>query len=65
MKPLRQLLVGFSSVNGLSLEQRKRLIFAIELVANPFIIFMDELTFGINARATTIVLRTIRNTIDT
>ena len=31
---------------GLSVEQRKRLTIAVELVANPAVIFMDEPTSG-------------------
>jgi ABC-type multidrug transport system ATPase subunit len=37
----------------------------VELVANPSIIFMDEPTSGLDARAAAIVMRTIRNTVDT
>ena len=33
--PLRDALVGVPGVNGLSVEQRKRLTIAVELVANP------------------------------
>ena len=33
-------------MDGLSVEQRKRLTIAVELVANPSIIFMDEPTSG-------------------
>lgn len=51
--------------NGLSTEQRKRLTIAVELVANPSIIFMDEPTSGLDARAAAIVMRTMRNTVDT
>ncbi|KAK2651460.1 hypothetical protein Ddye_011316 [Dipteronia dyeriana] len=65
LKPLRQALVGLPSVNGLSTEQRKRLTIAVELVANPSIIFMDEPTSGLDARAAAIVMRTVRNTVDT
>lgn len=43
---LRDALVGLPGVNGLSTEQRKRLTIAVELVANPSIIFMDEPTSG-------------------
>ncbi|KAE7997399.1 hypothetical protein FH972_002039 [Carpinus fangiana] len=65
LKPLRQSLVGLPGVNGLSTEQRKRLTIAVELVANPSIIFMDEPTSGLDARAAAIVMRTVRNTVDT
>ncbi|XP_019264835.1 PREDICTED: pleiotropic drug resistance protein 1-like isoform X2 [Nicotiana attenuata] len=62
---LRSALVGLPGVNGLSTEQRKRLTIAVELVANPSIIFMDEPTSGLDARAAAIVMRTVRNTVDT
>ncbi|XP_061343449.1 pleiotropic drug resistance protein 1-like isoform X2 [Gastrolobium bilobum] len=65
LNPLRHALVGLPSINGLSTEQRKRLTIAVELVANPSIIFMDEPTSGLDARAAAIVMRTVRNTVDT
>ncbi|KAF3450815.1 hypothetical protein FNV43_RR06904 [Rhamnella rubrinervis] len=65
LKPLREALVGLPGVNGLSTEQRKRLTIAVELVANPSIIFMDEPTSGLDARAAAIVMRTVRNTVNT
>ncbi|KAJ1704497.1 hypothetical protein LUZ63_004276 [Rhynchospora breviuscula] len=62
---LRGSIVGTAGVNGLSTEQRKRLTIAVELVANPSIIFMDEPTSGLDARAAAIVMRTVRNTANT
>lgn len=62
---LKDAIVGLPGVNGLSTEQRKRLTVAVELVANPSIIFMDEPTSGLDARAAAVVMRTVRNTVNT
>ncbi|KAK2973178.1 hypothetical protein RJ640_009808 [Escallonia rubra] len=58
-------LVGMPGLTGLSTEQRKRLTIAVELVANPSIIFMDEPTTGLDARAAAIVMRAVKNVADT
>ncbi|KAJ9688543.1 hypothetical protein PVL29_014280 [Vitis rotundifolia] len=64
LTPLGEALVGYPNVNGLSIEQRKRLTIAVELVANPSIIFMDEPTSGLDARAASIVMRAVRKIVD-
>ena len=63
--PLSNSIIGKPGVSGLSVEQRKRLTIAVELVANPSIVFMDEPTSGLDARAAAIVMRTVRNTVNT
>ncbi|XP_063936487.1 ABC transporter G family member 32-like [Daucus carota subsp. sativus] len=65
LTPLGGALVGIPGVDGLSTEQRKRLTIAVELVANPSIVFMDEPTSGLDARAAAIVMRTVRNIVNT
>ncbi|KAH7669104.1 Iron-chelate-transporting ATPase protein [Dioscorea alata] len=62
---IKDALVGIAGVNGLSTEQRKRLTIAVELVANPSIIFMDEPTSGLDARAAAIVMRAVKNVAET
>lgn len=62
---IKDALVGIPGVDGLSTEQRKRLTIAVELVANPSIIFMDEPTTGLDARSAAIVMRAVKNVADT
>ncbi|CAK9322840.1 unnamed protein product, partial [Citrullus colocynthis] len=62
---LKDMLVGIPDVSGLSTEQRKRLTIAVELVSNPSIIFMDEPTTSLDARAAAIVMRAVKNVVDT
>ena len=51
LTPLAQALVGLPGQSGLSVEQRKRLTIAVELVANPAVVFMDEPTSGAASRS--------------
>jgi ABC-type multidrug transport system ATPase subunit len=62
---LRNAYIGVLGVSGLSVEQRKRLTIAVELVANPSIVFMDEPTTGLDARAASLVMSTVRATVNT
>ncbi|CAK9326772.1 unnamed protein product [Citrullus colocynthis] len=62
---IKDSIVGIPGVSGLSTEQRKRLTIAVELVSNPSIIFMDEPTTGLDARAAAIVMRAVKNVVDT
>jgi ABC-type multidrug transport system ATPase subunit len=62
---LKNTMVGLAGATGLSAEQRKILMIAVELVACPSIIFMDEPTVGLDAPAAAIVMRMVRKTVDT
>ncbi|CAN7084495.1 unnamed protein product [Brassica oleracea var. botrytis] len=65
LEDIKYSMVGLPGVSGLSTEQRKRLTIAVELVANPSIIFMDEPTTGLDARAAAIVMRAVKNVSET
>ncbi|XP_039012083.1 pleiotropic drug resistance protein 3-like [Hibiscus syriacus] len=62
---IKDAFVGIPRISGISPEQRKRLTIAVELVSNPSIIFMDEPTSGLDARAAAIVMRVVKNIVDT
>ncbi|PRW60703.1 Pleiotropic drug resistance 1 [Chlorella sorokiniana] len=64
LTPLKNTMVG-NPGSGLSVEQRKRLTIAVEIVANPSIVFMDEPTSGLDARAAGLVMRAIKATVNT
>ncbi|KAH7833611.1 hypothetical protein Vadar_008066 [Vaccinium darrowii] len=65
LEGIKDALVGFPGVSGISNEQRKRLTIAVELVSNPSILFMDEPTTGLDARATAIIMRVVKNIVNT
>ncbi|MQL82152.1 hypothetical protein Taro_014617 [Colocasia esculenta] len=65
LKPLKNAMVGLPGINGLAAGQRKCLTIAVELVASPSVVFMDEPTTGLDARAAAIVMQTVRKTVDT
>ncbi|KAK8984922.1 hypothetical protein V6N11_064468 [Hibiscus sabdariffa] len=65
LSPLRHVLVGLSGVNGLLTEQQKRFTIVIELVANPSIIFIYEQTSMLDTKAATIVMKMIKNIVET
>uniref|UniRef100_A0A0E0FCJ2 ABC transporter domain-containing protein n=1 Tax=Oryza meridionalis TaxID=40149 RepID=A0A0E0FCJ2_9ORYZ len=58
---IKDVLVGTPQKNGLSMEQRKRLTIAVELVSNPSVILMDEPTTGLDTRSAAIVIRAVKN----
>ncbi|GMH32356.1 hypothetical protein BSKO_00190 [Bryopsis sp. KO-2023] len=58
---IQHAVVGTKEGTGLSLEQSKRLSIAVELVANPSVVFMDEPTSGLDARAAATVMRAVKN----
>uniref|UniRef100_J3NDR3 ABC transporter domain-containing protein n=1 Tax=Oryza brachyantha TaxID=4533 RepID=J3NDR3_ORYBR len=58
---IKDVLVGTPQINGLSMEQRKRLTIAVELVSNPSVILMDEPTTGLDTRSAAIVIRAVKN----
>ncbi|XP_010449957.1 PREDICTED: ABC transporter G family member 42 [Camelina sativa] len=65
LKEIKDSIVGMAGISGLTTEQRKRLTIAVELVSNPSIIFMDEPTTGLDARAAAIVIRAVKNIAET
>ncbi|KAH8066947.1 ATPase [Aureococcus anophagefferens] len=59
--PVARRLVGSIAEGGLSFEQRKRLTMAVEMAANPAVLFLDEPTSGLDSRAALVVIRAVAN----
>ncbi|KAK5113313.1 hypothetical protein LTR85_010930 [Meristemomyces frigidus] len=59
LTPLQHALVG-SPGSGLSIEQRKRLTLAVELVAKPSLLFLDEPTSGLDGQSAFEICRFMR-----
>eukprot|EP00547_Thalassionema_nitzschioides_P003473 CAMPEP_0194202806 /NCGR_PEP_ID=MMETSP0156-20130528/2735_1 /TAXON_ID=33649 /ORGANISM="Thalassionema nitzschioides, Strain L26-B" /LENGTH=1424 /DNA_ID=CAMNT_0038928407 /DNA_START=109 /DNA_END=4383 /DNA_ORIENTATION=+ len=60
LTPIQNFQVGSDDTGGLSFEQKKRLSIAVELVANPSILFLDEPTSGLDARAAAVIMRGLK-----
>jgi ABC-type multidrug transport system ATPase subunit/ABC-type multidrug transport system permease subunit len=60
MRALRDRLIGSSPVDGLTVEQRKRVTIGVELCANPAVLFADEPTSGLDARAALLVMKVLQ-----
>ena len=61
LDPIAERQTGTIDTGGLTFEQRKRLTMAVELAANPAILFLDEPTSGLDSRAAIVVIRATRN----
>jgi len=63
--PIADKLVGKTGTAGaLSFEEIKRLTIAVELVANPAVVFLDEPTSGLDARAAMIVVAGMKKIVE-
>jgi ABC-type multidrug transport system ATPase subunit/ABC-type multidrug transport system permease subunit len=60
LEPIQDELIGSALTGGMSFEQRKRVSIAVELAANPSILFLDEPTTGLDSRAAQNVVKNIR-----
>ncbi|KAJ8612589.1 hypothetical protein CTAYLR_009793 [Chrysophaeum taylorii] len=61
LTPISDRVVGHTATGGITFEQRKRLTLAIEMAANPSILFLDEPTSGLDSRAALVVVRAVKN----
>ncbi|KAJ0965138.1 hypothetical protein J5N97_026276 [Dioscorea zingiberensis] len=58
---IKDVLVRSPGENGLSTEQRKRLMIAVGLVSNPSLIFTNEPTSCLDVRTTLVVMNAMKN----
>eukprot|EP00808_Paulinella_micropora_P013403 g48123.t1 len=58
--PIQDKIVGVLGESGLSMDQRKCLTIAVELVSNPSILFLDEPTTGLDARVARSIVSRLR-----
>ena len=58
--PLENTMIGNVEIGGMSFEQKKRVSIAVELAANPAILFLDEPTTGLDSRAAQVIVRCIK-----
>eukprot|EP01060_Flectonema_neradi_P006012 TRINITY_DN14015_c0_g1_i2.p1 TRINITY_DN14015_c0_g1~~TRINITY_DN14015_c0_g1_i2.p1 ORF type:complete len:1315 (+),score=313.42 TRINITY_DN14015_c0_g1_i2:41-3946(+) len=60
--PLADTLIGNEQTGGgISLEARKRVTIAVELVSDPSVLFMDEPTSGLDSAGALVVMESARN----
>jgi ABC-type multidrug transport system ATPase subunit len=57
LTPLENTLVGSQNSGGMSFEQKKRVSIALELAANPAVLFLDEPTSGLDSRSAQVAIR--------
>ncbi|KEH18297.1 pleiotropic drug resistance subfamily protein, putative [Medicago truncatula] len=63
--PIKILIILLDQTHAFKNKRLREFSIVVELVANPSIIFMDEPTSDLDARAAAIVMQTVRNTVDT
>jgi len=61
LRPSEHSMVGHPGFGGISMELRKKLSIAVEVIAEPVLLFLDEPTTGLDSRSAANVMRTIRS----